>query len=187
MAKSIPLSKFKANPGNPRLIKDDSFKKLVASIKGFPEMMEKRGLVCVTDPADGKFYPLGGNQRLRAIQELGYKEIPETWLQLADDWTEEQRREFIIRDNVSSGEWEWEALANQFEVIELSEFGLEVPGVELEVDYSAKNQEIDTDALNTDMVIKLRFSEADYWKVKQQLSEIAETPEKAVWKLLGNE
>ena len=89
------IKNIKPNPKNPRLIKDDKFNKLVESIRTFPEMMEKRKIVCVTD-VDGKIFPLGGNMRFKALQELKYKEIPDNWIQMADEWTEEQRREFVI-------------------------------------------------------------------------------------------
>ena len=88
----MKISQIKSNPNNPRIIKDDKFKKLVQSIKDFPEMMDKRPIVCVTD-VDGKIYPLGGNMRFKAIQELGYKEIPDTWITIADEWTEEKRKQ----------------------------------------------------------------------------------------------
>lgn len=123
------LTKLKSNPHNPRIIKDDKFKKLVQSIKDFPEMMEKRPMVCVTD-VDGKIYPLGGNMRLKAIQELGFKEIPDSWIMLADDWPEEKRMEFIIKDNVGFGEWDWDTLANEWDAVKLEEWGLDVPFIE---------------------------------------------------------
>ena len=94
------ISDLKANPKNPRIIKDDKFKKLVKSLQEFPEMMEKRPMVCVTDRVDGKLFPLGGNMRLKALQELKYKDIPDEWVMLADEWTEETRQEFVIKDNV---------------------------------------------------------------------------------------
>ena len=122
----IKLSSLKANPSNPRIIKDDKFKKLVASLEQFPEMMEKRPMVCVTD-VDGKIYPLGGNMRLRAIQQLGMKEIPDTWVAMADDWTEEKRKEFIVRDNVGFGEWNWDDLANEWDAELLEDWGLDLP------------------------------------------------------------
>lgn len=109
------LSKLKTNPSNPRVVRDDKFQKLVKSIQDFPEMMEKRPMVCVTD-TDGKLYPLGGNMRLRAIQSLGMKEIPDTWVTLADDWTVEKRKEFVIKDNVGFGEWDWEVLGSEWEL-----------------------------------------------------------------------
>lgn len=122
----MKLNNIKPNPNNPRLIKDDKFKKLVKSIQEFPQMMEKRPIVCVTD-TDGKLYPLGGNMRLKAIQEIGYKEIPETWVVLADEWTVEQRNEFVIKDNVGFGEWDWEQLANEWDADLLDDWGLNVP------------------------------------------------------------
>jgi len=122
----MKLSKIKLNPNNPRIIKDDKFKKLVKSIKDFPEMMEKRPMVCVTD-ADGLIYPLGGNMRLKALIELKYKEIPDSWVVLADDWSEEQRKEFIIKDNVSFGEWDYDEFANNWDAGQLTEWGIDIP------------------------------------------------------------
>jgi hypothetical protein len=122
----MKLSQLKLNPNNPRLIKDDKFKKLVTSLREFPEMMEKRPMVCVTD-TDGKLYPLGGNMRLRALQELKYKEIPDNWVMLADEWSEEKRKEFTIKDNVSFGEWDWDTLANEWDEILLDKWGMDVP------------------------------------------------------------
>ena len=122
----MKLSQLKSNPNNPRLIKDDKFKKLVTSLREFPEMMEKRPMVCVTD-ADGKLYPLGGNMRLRALKELKYKEIPDSWIILADEWSEEKRKEFTIKDNVGFGEWDWDTLANEWDEILLDKWGLDLP------------------------------------------------------------
>jgi len=122
----MKLSKIKSNPNNPRIIKDEKFKKLVASIESFPEMMAKRPLVCVTD-VDGKLFPLGGNMRLKAIQEIGYKEIPDNWIVLADEWTEEKRKEFVIKDNVGFGEWDWDDLANNWDAEQLTDWGLDIP------------------------------------------------------------
>lgn len=127
----IPISKLKLNPTNPRIIKDDKFKKLVQSLKDFPEMMEKRPMVCVTD-VDGKIFPIGGNMRLKALRELGTKEIPDSWVVMADDWTEEQRKEFTIRDNVGFGEWNWDELQENWDSEKLVSWGLEVPEWESE-------------------------------------------------------
>lgn len=126
----MKLSKLKLNPTNPRIIKDDKFKKLVKSIKDFPEMMEKRPMVCVTD-TDGKLYPLGGNMRLKALQELKYKEIPDNWIMLADEWTEEKRNRFTISDNVSFGEWDFDKLANNWDAGQLNEWGVDIPFSEM--------------------------------------------------------
>ena len=121
----MKITELKTNPNNPRLIKDDKFKKLVKSLSEFPEMMEKRPMVCVTD-TDGKLYPLGGNMRLRALQELKYKEIPDTWIMLADEWSEEKRKEFTIKDNVGFGEWDFDTLANEWDVKLLNDWCLNV-------------------------------------------------------------
>jgi ParB-like chromosome segregation protein Spo0J len=122
----MKVSKLKPNPSNPRVIKDEKFKKLVKSLQEFPEMMEKRPMVCVTD-VDGKMYPLGGNMRLRAIQELGMKEISDAWVMMADDWTEDKRRKFTIKDNVGFGEWNWDQLANEWDAELLQDWGLDLP------------------------------------------------------------
>lgn len=124
----MKLSKLKLNPTNPRIIKDDKFKKLVQSLKDFPEMMEKRPIVCVTD-IDGKMFPIGGNMRLKALRELGMKEIPDSWVVLADDWTEEQRKEFTIKDNVGFGEWNFKDLQDGWEGVsigDLNKWGIDV-------------------------------------------------------------
>ena len=124
----MKITDLKANPKNPRIIKDDKFKKLVKSLQEFPEMMEKRPMVCVTDTADGKLFPLGGNMRLKALQELKYKEIPDEWVMLADEWTEEKRKEFTIKDNVGFGEFDWDELNADFDLQQLEDWGLDVPG-----------------------------------------------------------
>lgn len=136
----LKLTQLKANPTNPRIIKDDKFKKLVESLRSFPEMMEKRPMVCVTD-VDGKMFPLGGNMRLRAIQELGMKEVPDTWVTLADDWTEEKRKEFTIKDNASFGEWNWDDLANEWDAVQLEDWGVNIPSFAAEPDYSILDDE----------------------------------------------
>ncbi|MCA9001594.1 MAG: ParB N-terminal domain-containing protein, partial [Planctomycetes bacterium] len=115
--------KLKANPANPRVLRDDKFLRLRKSIEGFPDMLRKRPIVAVTD-ADGKYMVLGGNMRLRACQDLKLKKVP---VILADEWTEEQRREFIIKDNVGFGEWDWDALANEWDADKLTEWGLDLP------------------------------------------------------------
>jgi len=120
------ITEIKPNPKNPRVIKDEKFAKLVQSIKDFPEMLEKRPLVCFTD-TDGKLVVLGGNMRLKAAKEVGLKKLP---VMLADDWTEEQKAQFLIKDNVGFGEWNWEELQQDWDVQKLEDWGLDVPGFE---------------------------------------------------------
>lgn len=152
----MKLSELKTNPTNPRTIKDDKFKKLVQSIKDFPEMMEKRPIVCVTDSVDGKLYPLGGNMRLKALQELKYKEIPDNWVVMADEWTEEKRSRFIISDNSSFGEWNWDLLQSDWDVDDLNNWGLDLPAEWGEGDEELEAKEDDFDAsqtIETDIVL----------------------------------
>ena len=120
----VKISEIKLNPNNPRLIKDDKFKKLVKSIQELPEMLEIRPIV-----VNAEMVVLGGNMRLKACKEVGMIEIP---IIIADNLTEEQQREFLIKDNVSGGEWDFEMLANEWDVEQLEDWGLDVPEIEKE-------------------------------------------------------
>lgn len=121
--KLVKISEVKPNPKNPRIIKDGKFQKLVKSIQEFPDMLNKRPLVVFTD-VDNKYVVLGGNMRLKACKEIGLKEIP---IIIADEWTEEQKHEFLIKDNVGFGEWDWDSLANEWDVEKLDDWGLDLP------------------------------------------------------------
>jgi hypothetical protein len=118
----IKISDLKKNPNNPRLIKDDKFQKLVKSIENFPKMMELRPII-----VNDQNIVLGGNMRLAALKELGYKEIPNEWVKQAKDLTQEQQNEFIVKDNVSFGAWDWEMIANEWDAKKLEEWGLDLP------------------------------------------------------------
>lgn len=122
--KTVKISEVKPNPNNPRLIKDDKFKKLVDSIKGFPKMLEIRPIVVNSD-----MIILGGNMRLKACKEAGLKEVP---IIFADELTEEQQKEFIIKDNVGFGEWDWDMIANDWDAEQVQEWGLDIPVWETE-------------------------------------------------------
>lgn len=117
-SKKVKISEVKVNPNNPRLIKDDKFKKLVKSIQEFPEMLDIRPIVVNSD-----MVVLGGNMRLKACQEAGLKEVP---IIIADNLTEEQQKEFLIKDNVSGGEWDWDILANEWDSDLLEDWGLDL-------------------------------------------------------------
>ena len=155
------------NENNPRILKDDKFKKLVQSIKDFPEMLEIRPIV-----VNNEMMILGGNMRWKAIQEIGIKEVP---IIKAENLTEQQQREFLIKDNVGFGSWDWDALANDFDADDLEDWGLELPKVIDEVEDEPK---IDTQK------ITLEYTPDEYNQVKKALQKIASTPEQAVWKLL---
>lgn len=148
----IKITEILPNPNNPRLIKDDKFKKLVNSIKEFPKMMELRPMVI-----DENNITLGGNMRLKALKELGYKEIPDNWVKKATELTPEEVRRFIIADNVGFGEHDWEVLQNEWDVQELSDWGLDIPNFEVtnleaeEDDFEAPEGGIETDIVLGDL------------------------------------
>lgn len=112
------INLIKPNPDNPRVIKDEKFKKLVKSIQEFPEMLKLRPLVI-----DENNMVLGGTMRLMACKELGLKDVPTIQ---ASELSEEQKREFIIKDNVGFGEWDWDKLANEWDENQLVDWGLDV-------------------------------------------------------------
>jgi len=118
MRQQVKIYKIKGNPKNPRIIKNDKFKKLVKSIQEFPEMLEKRPIV-----VDEDMMVLGGNMRLKASKEAGLKEV---WIDIATGWSQEKKDEFIVKDNVGFGEWEWDMLANDWNSAILAEWGVDV-------------------------------------------------------------
>ena len=125
----VKISEVKLNPNNPRLIKDDKFKKLVQSVKDFPEMLNIRPIVVNRD-----MIILGGNMRYKACKEAGLKEIPI----IIADLTEEQQKEFLIKDNTSGGEWDWEVLANEWNSEQLEAWGLDMQLSKDEETYTTK-------------------------------------------------
>lgn len=146
----MKLSEIKANPNNPRLIKDDRFKKLVKSIQEFPKMMELRPMVINSDNV-----VLGGNMRLKALKQLGYKDIPDAWVRSAEDLTDEEQRRFIIADNVGFGEHDWDILANEWDVQELSDWGLDIPNFDIDEVLEAEEDDFDVPegGIETDIVL----------------------------------
>jgi len=178
--KMIKVSELRINPDNPRTITKENVDKLKKSISELPKLMELRPIVADMSK-DGLV--LGGNQRLQAIKLLGMTEIPETWVIDASHLTDDEKQKFIIADNASFGDWDWDILANQWDENLLKDFGLDVPSF----DFSNKNKEIDTSGFSEKMEIKLSYSHDEYFVVVKGLSEIAQTPEAAIWKLLGNE
>ena len=119
MFQAVKLSEIKPNPNNPRLIKDEKFAKLVKSIKEFPQMLELRPIVVNDD-----MIVLGGNMRLKACKEAGLKEVP---IIKASSLTPEQQKEFIIKDNVGFGEWDWDLIANEWDTEQITGWGLDIP------------------------------------------------------------
>lgn len=175
----VKVSSLKPNPNNPRLIKDDKFHKLVTSIKEFPEMMQIRPIVVNED-----MIILGGNMRYKAAKEAGLKEIP---IIKAVGLTEEKQREFIIKDNVSGGEWDWNDLANNWDAGQLEEWGLDIPGFDLNADELGEDFTLpDGDkAPFQQMTFTLADEQAE--QIKNAIADIKETQEYKYAETMGNE
>jgi ParB-like chromosome segregation protein Spo0J len=161
----LKISKVLPNPENPRVIKDHKYKALVKSIKEFPKMLEIRPIVVNSD-----MIILGGNMRLRACQEAGLKDIP---VIIAKELTESEQREFTIKDNVSFGEWDWDALANDWDDSELNDWGLDVWKKAEEIDYSILNgDDLSSDlsdmTKNIKKAIQIEF-EMEHYEAAQEL------------------
>ena len=176
--KTVNISKIKSNPNNPRLIKDDKFAKLVNSIKEFPEMLNIRPIVVNKD-----MVILGGNMRYKACKEAGLKEIPI----IITDLSEDKQREFLIKDNTSGGEWDWEVLANEWDSEQLEVWGLDLVGFDL-----------DSDELGTDFSLpdgdkapfqQMTFTLADEQaeQIKNAIADIKATEEYKYAETMGNE
>jgi DNA modification methylase len=151
----VKISEVKMNPNNPRLIKDDKFAKLVRSIKEFPKMLEIRPIVVNAD-----MIVLGGNMRLKACKEAGLKEIT---IIFADDLTEDEQKQFIIKDNVGFGEWDWEQLANEWDADNLEDWGLDIPDFEVKEELSAEEDDYEMpDEVQTDIVLGDLFEIGDH-------------------------
>ena len=166
------ISEIKENPHNPRYIKKNKFNELVNSIKGFPEMLEVRPLVI-----DENNEVLGGNMRLKALKKAGIKKVP---VQIITNWTEQQKKEFIIKDNVAFGEWDWDVLANAWDIDSLNDWGLNIPAVyfdndeEPEIDKDKYADELETYIGNKIKQIVLYFNTDDYINAINDLEQIRE-------------
>ncbi len=144
----IKLSSIKPNPNNPRLIKDDKFKKLVKSISEFPKMMSLRPIV-----VDENNIILGGNMRYKALKELGKKEIPKEWIKKASDLSDEEIKRFIIADNVGFGEWDEDMLSLDWDVEQLNDWGLELEELFEELEAEEDDFNVPEGGIETDIVL----------------------------------
>jgi hypothetical protein len=165
--KTISINDLKSNPNNPRIIKDDKFKKLVESVKSFPEMLSIRPVVCNAD-----MIVLGGNMRFAACKEVGIKELP---VIIADNLTEEQQREFIIKDNVSGGEWDWDVLANDWDAAMLVEWGLDMGGFEKSGSFfEDENTDYDSDRIVIKMSVPPSIWLDMQTKIKNEIDVVSQ-------------
>jgi hypothetical protein len=176
--KTVKLSEVKSNPNNPRIIKDDKFDKLVKSIKEFPKMLEIRPIVVNAD-----MIVLGGNMRLKACKEAGLKEVP---IIFADDLTEDEQKQFIIKDNVGFGEWDWDMIANEWDAIELQEWGFDIPGFDNVEDLGEDFTLPEGDkAPFQQMTFTLADEQAE--QIQNAIADIKQTQEYKYAETMGNE
>ena len=174
----VKITEVKPNPNNPRLVKDEKFAKLVQSIKDFPQMLELRPIVVNDD-----MIVLGGNMRLKACKEAGLKEVP---IIKASDLTEEQQREFIIKDNLGYGEWDWEMIANEWNAEQLETWGMDIGGFSGVEDLGENFSLPDGDkAPFQQMTFTLADQQAEI--IKNALEEIKKTEEYKYCETFGNE
>tara|TARA_R110000868_G_scaffold179854_1_gene420318 strand:- start:1811 stop:2422 length:612 start_codon:yes stop_codon:yes gene_type:complete len=176
--KKMKLKDIKPNPNNPRVLRDDKFQKLKQSITEFPKMLSLRPMVI-----DENNVVLGGNMRLRALQELGFTDVDEAWVKRSSDLTEDEKKRFIIADNVAFGEWDWDTLANDWEVVDLEAWGLEIPQFNQDInldDFFEENNEQKEEKFK----ITLEYTEDDYNEVIELFKKYTGSKENIVAELL---
>jgi hypothetical protein len=176
--KVFKLSEIKSNPNNPRIIKDDKFRKLVKSIQEFPKMLEIRPVVVNAD-----MIVLGGNMRLKACKEAGLKEVPVIF---AHDLTEEEQKQFIIKDNVGFGEWDWDMIANEWDAEQLEEWGFDIPGFD---DVEDLGEEFSLPEGDKAPFQQMTFTLADEQaeQIQNAIADIKQTQEFKYAETMGNE
>jgi len=175
--KIIKISEVKVNPNNPRIIKDDNFKKLVKSVIDFPEMLHLRPIV-----VNKEMVILGGNMRYKACIEAGIKEIP---VIIAKDLTPEQENEFLIKDNISGGEWDWDVLANEWSNEKLVEWGLNIWETNDDIELTDFFEENGDSEKDQKFKIVLEYSETDFSEITELLKKHSGSKEEIFFNLLS--
>ena len=174
----VKITQVRPNENNPRFIKDYKFKKLVTSIKEFPEMLKLRPIVVNSD-----MVVLGGNMRLKACKEAGLKEV---WILKADELTEAQQREFIVKDNVGFGEWDWDLLANEWNSVQLEDWGMDnwqnMDDIETSDEFTLPDGD---KAPFQQMTFTLADAQAE--QIKNAISDLKKTEEYKYVETFGNE
>jgi ParB-like chromosome segregation protein Spo0J len=178
MRKKVKIKEIIPNKENPRFISDNKFEKLVQSIKDFPEMLEKRPLV-----VDENMVVLGGNMRLKALQKAGLKEIT---IDIAEGWTEEQKKQFIIKDNVGFGQWDWDVLANTYDLEELNSWGLDLEG--FDYNESDFDEDFSLNIKDKENIQKANFTLSDEQInfIKEKIKDIKKSEEFKYVETFGN-
>ena len=179
--KYMKLKDIKPNPNNPRVLRDDKFQKLKQSITEFPKMLSLRPMVI-----DENNVVLGGNMRLRALQELGFTDVEEAWVKRSSDLTEDEKKRFIIADNVAFGEWDWDTLANDWEVVDLEAWGLEIPQFDRPEDF---DEDFTLPEGDKEPFQQMTFTLADEQAtiLQNAIAEIKKTEEYKYCETMGNE
>jgi hypothetical protein len=175
----LPISKLKPNPDNPRVVKDNKFKQLVKSLQEFPQMLEIRPIVVNAD-----MIVLGGNMRLKACKDAGIKDVPTI---IVDDFTPEQEKEFIIKDNLGYGEWDFTTLQLEWDMDKLQDWGLDLPGFDINADQFSEDFSM-TDA-DKQPFQQITFTLADQQaeQIKDAIATIKTTEEYKYVETMGNE
>ena len=178
MVKKVKISSIKPNQDNPRIIKDDKFQKLVNSLKDFPEMATVRPIVVNKD-----MVVLGGNMRLKAMQEAGWKDVPVEIV----DWPDEKQKEFIIKDNVGFGEWDWEIIANEWDAGQVTDWGLDLPGFELDADKLGEGFTLPDGDKAPFQQMTFTLADEQAIQIQNAISDIKQTDEYKYGETMGNE
>jgi len=176
MKQAVNINEVKENDLNPRYINESKFNQLVKSLKSFPKMLEKRPII-----VDENMVILGGNMRLRACKEAGMKTV---WIDKTEDWTEEEKQEFIIKDNVNFGDWDWDILANDWDNELLNDWGLQVwQGEDVDIDNLFEDTE-DLNIKNNSSLI-LKYEEEEYLTIQEKIKELGKKPEEIFRQAVG--
>ena len=178
----MKLSEIKINPSNPRVLNDERFRKLINSISEFPKMMTLRPIV-----VDSNNMVLGGNMRLKALQFLKFKEIPDNWIKRADELTEEEKKRFIIADNVGFGEWDWDLIANEWNAEELNNWGLELPGFDVDSDQYGEGFSLKDGDKEPFQQMTFTLADEQASVIQNAISDIKQTDEYKYAETMGNE
>ena len=175
----VNIKDVKLNPNNPRSVNDDKFKKLVKSIKDFPEMLKIRPIVVNND-----MVVLGGNMRLKACKEAGLKEVP---IIKTTNLTEDQQKEFIIKDNVGFGEWDWEMIASEWDAEQLEEWGLDLGGFDVDEDDFGEGFDLPDGDKEPFQQQTYTLADEQAEQIKNAIADVKKTEEYKYVETFGNE
>lgn len=175
----VDIKRVRPNPTNPRVIKDDKFQKLVKSITELPQMLELRPIVVNRD-----MIVLGGNMRLKACEAAGLKEVPVVF---ADNLTPEQEKEFVIKDNSNFGEWDWDLLANEWDVEQLQDWGMDIGGFDLSPEDFDESFDLPDGDKSPFQQMTFTMADEQQTIIKNAIADIKKTEEYKFVETFGNE